>query len=241
MHELTKRLALIGLVAILGGCNSTDALTPQVDVGGSFNSPPVTQSDLDRMSAEQTPAAPRQSAFTETGDTGSPAANTLQAQADALARDASRQQPAGGEAARVAVEEPAQAQETAAAAPAQSAGSVRFLPIIGAPVQAVTPLSRRLASEAGASGITIKSSSDNSSQHILKGYFSATADKGKTTVIYVWDVLDPGGARLHRIQGQETVEGQAGDPWATVPARTMEDIASTTIRQYLEWRDGARG
>src|SRR5690606_7897607 len=124
MHELTKRLALIGLVAILGGCNSTDALTPQVDVGGSFNSPPVTQSDLDRMSAEQTPAAPRQSAFTETGDTGSPAANTLQAQADALARDASRQQPTGGEAARVAVEEPTQAQETAAAAPAQSAGSV---------------------------------------------------------------------------------------------------------------------
>ena len=56
MQELMKRLALIGLVAALAGCNSTDALTPQVDVGGGgFNSPPVTQNDLDQMSAQTTP------------------------------------------------------------------------------------------------------------------------------------------------------------------------------------------
>jgi len=33
MHELTKRLALIGLIATLAGCNSTDALIPRADVG----------------------------------------------------------------------------------------------------------------------------------------------------------------------------------------------------------------
>ena len=38
MQELMKRLALIGLIATLTGCNSTDALIPPADVGNSFNS-----------------------------------------------------------------------------------------------------------------------------------------------------------------------------------------------------------
>ena len=50
-----------------------------------------------------------------------------------------------------------------------------------------------------------------------------------------------GGARLHRIQGQETVSGTASDPWTVVPARTMEGIAQKTIRQYLDWRGSAPG
>ncbi len=44
-------IASLGLAAALAGCNTTDALIPQVDVGeGTFRSPPVTQSDLDSMS-----------------------------------------------------------------------------------------------------------------------------------------------------------------------------------------------
>ena len=35
MHTLMKRLALVGLIATLAGCNSTDALTPRVDVGSN--------------------------------------------------------------------------------------------------------------------------------------------------------------------------------------------------------------
>ena len=84
-------------------------------------------------------------------------------------------------------------------------------------------------------------SGDQTAEHVLKGYLSAYADGGKVTVVYVWDVLDNSGARLHRIQGQETVSGNAADPWAAVPARTMEGIASKTIRQYLDWRGSAPG
>jgi len=256
MQELTRRLALIGLIAILSGCNSTDALTPQVDVGGGFNSPPVTQGDLDRMSAETAPvtATRRETAFTPpagTGrSTGADTAGTLEGQADALARRNAARRPAETDAdlARtdaqrsLAAETSAGAQETAAASPAAEAGeTIRFLPIIGAPVQAVTPLSKRLGAEARSRGLAIRGASDNSSKYILKGYFSAMNDNGNTTVVYVWDVLDGSGARLHRIQGQESVPGTAGDPWAAVPARTMEGIAEKTIRQYLDWRGSARG
>ena len=108
-------------------------------------------------------------------------------------------------------------------------------------MKAVTPLSKRLGAEARANGLTIKSSSDASSRHILKGYFSAVADNGKTTVIYVWDVLDNSGARLHRIQGQDSVSATAADPWTVVPARTMEGIAQRTIGEYLAWSRQNRG
>lgn len=251
MQELMKRLALIGLIATLAGCNSTDALTPQVDVGGgTFNSPPVTQNDLDQMSAQTTPVTrtSHENAFTPSAGTtsGADTAGTLQGQADALSRNTARQQDtalARTTAQRsLAAETSSGAEEIAAVSPAAKAGeTVRFLPIIGAPVEAVTPLSKRLGAEARSNGLTIRSASDNSSKYILKGYFSAMNDNGKTTVVYVWDVLDGRGARLHRIQGQESVPGTASDPWAAVPARTMEGIAQKTIRQYLDWRGATPG
>ena len=255
MQELMKRLALIGLIATLAGCNSTDALTPQVDVGGgSFSSPPVTQSDLDQMSAQTTPvtSSSQQTAFTtpaETGNTtGMDTAGTLEGQADALARNnggnrTNSDAALARETAQrsLAAETSGGAEELAAATPAQSAETIRFLPIIGAPVEAVTPLSKRLGAEARSNGLTIRSAADNSSKYILKGYFSAMNDNGKTTVVYVWDVLDGGGARLHRIQGQESVSGTASDPWSAVPARTMEGIAQKTIREYLDWRGSVPG
>ena len=131
-------------------------------------------------------------------------------------------------------------QKTAALAPA-AAGTIRFLPIIGAPVEVVTPLSKQLGAEARSHGLTIKAASDTSSQHILKGYFSTLNDGGKTTVVYVWDVLDATGNRLHRIQGQDTVDATAADLWSVVPPQTMQAIATKTIGAYLSWRAGDAG
>lgn len=130
--------------------------------------------------------------------------------------------------------------EVAALAPAGAAGTIRFLPIIGAPVQSITPLSRQLGAEARSKGLTIKSASDPASEHILKGYFSAFGDGGTVTVVYVWDVLDSGGNRLHRIQGEEKVPSAATDPWAGVPASLMQQIGTKTIAEYTSWRQ-ARG
>ena len=100
----------------------------------------------------------------------------------------------------------------------------------------MTPLSRQLGTDARANGLSIKASGDSSSQHILKGYFSAFSDGGQTTVVYVWDILDGSGGRLHRIQGQESVSGGGADPWASVPASTMQSIATKTIQEYMRWR-----
>lgn len=138
------------------------------------------------------------------------------------------------------------ANQTALAAPQAnlaegSAGSIRFTPVIGAPISAVTPLSRQLGTEARRRGLAIRSSADTQSDNVLKGYFSALNDNENTTVVFVWDVLDNDGNRLYRIQGQEQVPGASGDPWSSVPASTMEAIANRTIEDYLAWRAGRRG
>ena len=261
MRKMLNRLAMIGLLAVLSACNSTDALTPQVDVGGGvIPSSAVTERDIEAVSADTSPVGTAQQTAlmgqtesraeiaTTTALTspsgGEDTAGSLQAQADALARN---QQSAAATVENTTQRQAAATQTTAeatretAALPTASGESLRFLPIIGAPVKAVTPLSKRLGAEARASGLTIKSSSDTSSRHILKGYFSAVADNGKTTVIYVWDVLDNSGARLHRIQGQDSVSATAADPWTVVPARTMEGIAQRTIGEYLAWSRQNRG
>lgn len=84
--------------------------------------------------------------------------------------------------------------------------------------------------------MTIVKSTNSDGGHILKGYFSAFADGDKTTIAFVWDVLDSQGNRLHRIRGQEVIQGTAIDPWNAIEATTMESIGTRTIEEYLFWR-----
>ncbi|MBB4185351.1 hypothetical protein [Sinorhizobium terangae] len=310
MRKLIMPIASLGLATALTGCNSTDVLIPQVDVGaGNFRSPPVTQSDLDTMSTQtaivpvQTVPPSSTAAFSAQPNISSPPtqyatgdatytdpAGTLDAQANRLAEGtvpiqsrqaqtvqdeaeqgetgpdetgqdevgqvevrkvqttriqspAPQQEPAPQQSAtEPAASAPQQEVDQTAALPAASgSGGIRFLPIIGAPVEAVTPLSKQLGADARAQGLAIKGSADKTSEHILKGYFSALNDGGKTTVVYVWDILDGSGNRLHRIQGQDTVGSTAAEPWSAVPPETMQAIATKTIKAYLDWRQSRAG
>jgi hypothetical protein len=116
---------------------------------------------------------------------------------------------------------------------------IQIAPIVGSTVEAVTPLTERFAIRARERGIGLAGSADPATTHVLKGYFSAIAEGQGTTVIYVWDVLDPAGNRLHRIQGQQKAEGNAG--WQSVQPATMQAIADATIDQLATWLAGSAG
>ncbi|WFS21496.1 hypothetical protein [Rhizobium rhododendri] len=154
-----------------------------------------------------------------------PAQEQQQAAEQSDQSDAGQQQPDGE-----------QQQASLPPAAASDGNTIRFLPIIGGPVEAVTPLSRQLGVEARANGLTIKGSGDTAAAYILKGYLTTFADGPQITVSYVWDVLDSTGGRLHRIQGTESVPLKRGDPWAAVPPSVMQKIASKTIAEFNGWR-----
>ena len=118
---------------------------------------------------------------------------------------------------------------------------LRFDPIVGATVDVATPLTERLAQRARARGIKLAGNTDPSTTHVLKGYFSTLNEGGRTTVIYVWDVYDPQGNRLHRINGQQKAPAGSGEGWAAVPPATMQTIADSTIDQLASWLGSGTG
>ena len=188
-RSLTAPALLACLASLLAACNTTDAMTPLVDIGDSSMPPrssPVTQREVERMAGSQS----RQAFAAEPQEGYHPAYNqayrpgpgapptTMQAQADAMsARPQAYRAPEAVESEPLSnaeaeeqdmgdqappphrqQQQPQQqeAQQVAAIDPVESGSTrgntVRFLPIIGAPVQAVTPLSRQLGSEARSAG-----------------------------------------------------------------------------------------
>ena len=127
-----------------------------------------------------------------------------------------------------------------AATPAQTAAlaktRLQVAPIVGAPVEAAGPLTAELQTRAKLRGLTLVGSTDQTATHVLKGYFSTMSEGKDTTVIYVWDVYDPSGNRLHRINGQQKAASVgSGEGWTTVAPATMQAIADQTIDQFAAW------
>lgn len=128
---------------------------------------------------------------------------------------------------------------TPATPPARTAslkpGKLYIAPIIGAPVNVVTPLTHRINDDARAKGVELAGNGGTDAAYVMKGYFSVLSEDNQTTILYVWDVMDATGNRLHRIQGQEKVPGAAADSWSVVPPSAMQSIADKTMQEYSSW------
>ena len=129
------------------------------------------------------------------------------------------------------------------AGPIRTDARVQVAPIVGASVEAAAPLTERLALRTRERGITLAGSTDTAPATIvLRGYFSVMSEGSDTTVVYVWDVYDPQGNRLHRITGQQTA-ATAGrqEGWPAVTPKTMQDIADKTVDQLALWLSSRAG
>ncbi len=230
MQKAATYLAIICLSAILTACNAGGALTPPMSIGSGTEN---TQTNIPTQ--DQTIAS--------ANDNASQDMTPLTAEEDMqISEPANTGGPMLGKNSRVAARQQSIFQAPAGNAPAASTGgSVRFLPVIGAPIEVVTPLSKELVAAARQNGLEIRGSGDSTASHMLKGYFSAFEEGQNTTVVYVWDVLDNAGARLHRVQGQETVAGKSSDKWSVVGEDVMRKIADDTIRAYILWKNDVSG
>lgn len=132
---------------------------------------------------------------------------------------------------QVAVAVPAIGDQQASAA-AITAARVHFSAAVGTPAEALKPLQDALNQRARERGLTIETA-DNATL-VVNGYFSTVAEERQTIVIYVWDVSDKAGNRLHRIQGQEKATGQ-GQGWDAVSAETVATIGQKSIDELAGW------
>ena len=135
----------------------------------------------------------------------------------------------------LALSAPVVAAAPAAANAAIAATRLEIVPVVGAPSGAIGPLSRAMAGRGREIGLDF---TRGGATHRLKGFFSVNDDGREVRVVYIWDVLDRSGRRVHRIRGQEVIAGTQGgrDPWRAVTPTTMERIGRTTIDRFSTWR-----
>ncbi|MCB1461962.1 MAG: hypothetical protein KDJ90_05950 [Nitratireductor sp.] len=112
---------------------------------------------------------------------------------------------------------------------------VAFLPVTGAPQSAVTKLAGAMRNAARSNAVPVVVSVDRGAQYQLKGYFSALNDGSGAVLVYVWDVLDARGVRIHRISGQERGGSSTGDPWAGISDDMISRVANTTMNSLRSW------
>ena len=111
---------------------------------------------------------------------------------------------------------------------------IRFAPIVGPSVEAATALSQSLTTSARQRGIVAAGPNDDSG-YMLRGYFTRLVEGREVTGIYVWDVYDAKGNRVHRISGQEKARAGSGDGWDAVPNSSMQAIGNSTVEQFASW------
>jgi hypothetical protein len=112
---------------------------------------------------------------------------------------------------------------------------VAFLPVTGAPQSKVTDLAGSMRAAARKQEVPVVVSLNDGARYQIKGYFSALTDSSGTLLVYVWDVLDANGQRVHRISGQERGGSSPGDPWAAVTPELIERVASSTMSDLRNW------
>ncbi|MEZ5873128.1 MAG: hypothetical protein R3D32_15055 [Nitratireductor sp.] len=112
---------------------------------------------------------------------------------------------------------------------------VSFLPVTGAPQSAVTSLANAMRSAAQTNQVPVVVSLQQGAKYQIKGYFSALNDGTGTILVYVWDVLDTNGTRVHRISGQERGGAATGDPWAGVTDDILNRVAQSTMASLRTW------
>jgi hypothetical protein len=118
---------------------------------------------------------------------------------------------------------------------------INFATMVGTTPDAASSLSGQLLSRARERGIQTVANADPSATHLLKGYFTPLVEGKETTVIYVWDIYDASGNRIHRISGQQKAASKGGEGWGAVPPATIQAIANATVDQLAAWLAAPRG
>ena len=107
--------------------------------------------------------------------------------------------------------------------------------INGAPTVKRIEMARALKREAAERKLNLVPDGDPSATYLIKGYLSAITDSTRGSLVFVWDVTDTSGKRLHRITGREPTGGGSFDPWSKISTSELNGAAQRTIDDLADW------
>lgn len=134
---------------------------------------------------------------------------------------------------------PATASSAASQSESSSRARLALAPVIGAPESVASQLSKQLGSALEAERVSIAPATAGATpkaDYTVRGYIVAARERAGTKVSYIWDVTDPQGQRVKRLTGEQVIEGAtARDPWASVSAPVIDQIAKRTASDIVKW------
>jgi hypothetical protein len=122
--------------------------------------------------------------------------------------------------------------------PTPVTAEVRFAldPITNAPGEMIYAYQDTLKAKAATRQLKILATDDPTANYRLKIYLSAVGDYSATLMLYVVDIFDEQGVRIHRISGQITAGGSLNDPWANIrDTGVVTQAAQETIDALGNW------
>jgi hypothetical protein len=122
------------------------------------------------------------------------------------------------------------------AAPVKGDGArFAFAKITGGPGDLLTTFNESIKSYAKTRKLTVVAEDDPNLTYKVKGYASAVGGPTGTLLVYVFDILDSRGVRIHRISGQERGGATQSDPWAGIKEGTVRGAAEHAIDDLSAW------
>ncbi len=128
------------------------------------------------------------------------------------------------------------------AAPDKTRGVVlSFLPFSGVPVNTADAIYKTVRSRATVENVTLALRLDEPATYRIRTYINAVGGSDSSTFVFIVEIYDTAGKRVHRFVGQEYGPGASGDPWSGIDTPTIKHIGERMLDGVKSWltRSGA--
>jgi hypothetical protein len=121
-------------------------------------------------------------------------------------------------------------------APDKSKGIViQFLPFSGVPVNTADAIYKTIRSRAGDENISLALRLDEPATYRIRTLINAVGTTDVSTFIFIVEIYDVAGKRLHRFVGQEYGTAPSGEPWSGIDSDTERHLGERILAGVKAW------
>ncbi|GAA6211686.1 hypothetical protein NBRC116602_14270 [Hyphomicrobiales bacterium 4NK60-0047b] len=118
--------------------------------------------------------------------------------------------------------------------------SVGFAPLVGVPANVSTKMLAALKAKTRAKNIPVTEEIATAG-YLVRGYLVASPHSKGGKLSYIWDINDKKGVRIHRVLGNEILQGgKTSNGWALVNDQVINKVADASSGKLAGWFSSAR-
>jgi hypothetical protein len=112
---------------------------------------------------------------------------------------------------------------------------VQFLPFSGVPVNTADAIYKAVRGRADVEHVTLALRLDEPATYRVRTLINAVGSANVSTFVFVVEIYDVAGKRVHRFAGQEYGSAPSGDPWSGIDGETEQHLAERILIGVKAW------